>query len=108
VTLTTAEVVSRLRLYRAFLGNYSEGKHFYHGHTFTGHPIGCAAALGNLDLYKRHNLLQTIKQNSSYLGRRLKDISKLPIVSRLRHKGLLAAFELQKNMKPIKYMWVCF
>jgi adenosylmethionine---8-amino-7-oxononanoate aminotransferase len=98
VTLTTAEI------YRAFLGNYSEGRHFYHGHTFTGHPIGCAAALANLDLYKRENLLQTIKQNSSYLRRRLKGISKLPIVSRLRHKGLLAAFELQKNMKPIKYV----
>ncbi|MFY9797663.1 MAG: adenosylmethionine--8-amino-7-oxononanoate transaminase [Candidatus Nitrosopolaris sp.] len=98
VTLTTAEV------YKAFLGNYSEGKQFYHGHTFTGHPIACAAALANLDLYKRHNLLQTIKQNSSYLGRRLKDISKLSIVSRLRHKGLLAAFELQKNMKPIMLM----
>jgi adenosylmethionine-8-amino-7-oxononanoate aminotransferase len=98
VTLTTAEI------YRAFLGKYSEGKHLYHGHTFTGHPIACAAALANLDLYKRYNLLQTIKQNSSYLGRRLKDISKLPVVSRLRHKGLLAAFELQKNMKPIKYL----
>jgi adenosylmethionine---8-amino-7-oxononanoate aminotransferase len=98
VTLTTAEI------YRAFLGNYAEGRHFYHGHTFTGHPIGCAAALANLDLYKRHNLMRTIKQNSSYLRRRLKDISKLPIVSRLRHKGLLAAFELQKNMKPIKYV----
>jgi adenosylmethionine---8-amino-7-oxononanoate aminotransferase len=98
VTLTTAEI------YRAFLGKYSEGKHLYHGHTFTGHPIGCAAALANLDLYKKHKLLQTISQNSSYLGRRLKDISNLSIVSRLRHKGLLAALELEKNMKPIKYV----
>lgn len=98
VTVTTGDI------YKAFLGNYSEGKQFYHGHTFTGHPIGCAAALANLDLYKRRNLLETIKQNSSYVRRRLKDISKMPIVSRLRHEGLLAAFELEKNMKPIKYM----
>jgi adenosylmethionine-8-amino-7-oxononanoate aminotransferase len=98
VTLTTAEI------YNAFLGNYSKGKQLYHGHTFTGHPVGCAAALANLDLYRRHNLLQTIRENSAYLANRLKEFSKSPIVSRLRHKGLLAAFELQKNKKPIKHM----
>ncbi|MGC1928106.1 MAG: adenosylmethionine--8-amino-7-oxononanoate transaminase [Candidatus Nitrosopolaris sp.] len=98
VTLTTSEI------YNAFLGDYSESKQFYHGHTFTGHPIACAAALANLDLYRRHNLLQTIRENSAYLAQRLKEVSKLPIVSRLRHRGLLSAFELQKNLKPIKYM----
>lgn len=98
VTLTTAEI------YNAFLGNYSEGKQLYHGHTFTGHPVGCAAALANLDLYRRHNLLQTIRENSAYLARRLGEFSKSPIVSRPRHKGLLAAFELKKNKRPIKYM----
>ena len=40
VTLTTAEI------YDAFLGDYSERKQFYHGHTFTGHPIACASRLG--------------------------------------------------------------
>ena len=98
VTLTTAEI------YNAFLGNYSEGKQLFHGHTFTGHPVGCAAALANLDLYRRHSLLRTIRENSAYLANRLKEFSKSPIVSRLRHKGLLAAFELQKNKRPIKYM----
>jgi adenosylmethionine-8-amino-7-oxononanoate aminotransferase len=98
VTLTTAEI------YNAFLGNYSDGKQFYHGHTFTGHPIACAAAIANLDLYKRRNLLQRIRENSRYLERRLEEVSRSPIVSNLRHKGLLAAFELHKNMKPINYM----
>jgi adenosylmethionine-8-amino-7-oxononanoate aminotransferase len=98
VTLTTAEI------YNAFLGNYSDGKQFYHGHTFTGHPIACAAAIANLDLYKRRNLLQRIRENSRYLERRLEEVSRSPIVSSLRHKGLLAAFELHKNMKPINYM----
>ena len=98
VTLSTAEI------YNAFLGKYSESKQLYHGHTFTGHPIACAAALANLDLYRRHNLLQRIRENGRYLGQRLKEFSKSPVVSRLRHKGLLAAFELQKKMNPINYM----
>ena len=98
VTLSTAEI------YNAFLGEYSESKQLYHGHTFTGHPIACAAAVANLDLYRRHNLLQRIRENSRYLEQRLKEFSKSPVVSRLRHKGLLAAFELQKKMNPINYM----
>jgi len=98
VTLSTAEI------YNAFLGKYSESKQLYHGHTFTGHPIACAAALANLDLYRRHNLLQRIRENSRYLEQRLKEFSKSQVVSRLRHKGLLAAFELQKKMNPINYM----
>ncbi|HET7149321.1 MAG TPA: adenosylmethionine--8-amino-7-oxononanoate transaminase [Candidatus Nitrosopolaris sp.] len=98
VTLTTEDI------YNAFLGNYSERKQLNHGHTFTGHPIACAAAIANLDLYKRHNLLQKIRENSQYIGRRLEEVSTSPIVSSLRHKGLLAAFELYKNNKPINYM----
>ena len=90
VTLTTAEI------YNAFLGDYSESKQFYHGHTFTGHPIACAAAIANLDLYKRHNLLQKITENSHYLERRLEEVSRSPIVSSFRHKGLLGAFEFTR------------
>jgi len=98
VTLSTAEI------YNAFLGKYFERKQFYHGHTFTGHPIGCAAALANLDLYRKHNLLQRIKENSHYLEHRLREFCGSPVVSNLRNKGLLAAFDLQKKMKPINYM----
>lgn len=98
VTLSTAEI------YNAFLGKYFESKHFYHGHTFTGHPIGCAAALANLDLYRKHNLLQRIKENSHYLEQRLREFCGSPVVSNLRNKGLLAAFDLKKKMKPINYM----
>ena len=42
VTLTTNKI------YESFLGEYSENKQFYHGHTFTGNPIGCATAIANI------------------------------------------------------------
>lgn len=96
-TLTTAKI------YEAFLGNYSEYKQFYHGHTFTGHPIACAAGITNLELYRKENLIQKIRKQSTYMQERLKDFRKSTIVSGLRHKGLLAAFELKKNMKPLNY-----
>jgi adenosylmethionine-8-amino-7-oxononanoate aminotransferase len=95
VTLTTD------RIFNAFLGRYSENKHFYHGHTFTGHPVGCAAALANIELYEKRNLVQQINANAKYVASRLREFAKSPIVADIRHKGLLAGIELARNNKPI-------
>src|SRR5690606_28574526 len=73
VTMTTE------RIFDAFLGNYSDNKHFYHGHTFTGHPVGCAAALANIELYKKSNLVQKIQTNARYIASRLREFAKSPI-----------------------------
>ena len=68
VTLTTNKI------YESFLGDYNENKQFYHGHTFTGNPIGCATALANLKAYKHQNLIHRIRENSRHLYKRLKEI----------------------------------
>jgi adenosylmethionine-8-amino-7-oxononanoate aminotransferase len=90
------------KIFDAFLGCYSENKQFYHGHTFTGNAIGCAAALANLELYKKTNLIAKIKRNSEYLAKRLKKFKELSIVMNIRHKGLLAGLDLSWKGKPIK------
>ncbi|HEX7033471.1 MAG TPA: adenosylmethionine--8-amino-7-oxononanoate transaminase [Nitrososphaera sp.] len=96
VTMTTE------RISNAFLGKYSDNKHFYHGHTFTGHPVGCAAALANIELYKKNNLVQKINANARYIASRLREVAKSPIVADIRHKGMLAGVELARNNnKPI-------
>ncbi len=97
VTLTTAEI------YNAFLGSYTEAKHLSHGHTFTGHAVGCAAAITNLELFHKYNLIKRIRDNAVYLRRRLNELNS-PIVANPRQKGLFAAFELQQNDKPITIM----
>ncbi len=55
-TLTTQNV------YDAFLGEYSELKTFFHGHTFTGNPLACAAALASLELFEQDSLLETFNR----------------------------------------------
>jgi adenosylmethionine-8-amino-7-oxononanoate aminotransferase len=95
ITATTNKV------FDAFLGDYSENKQFYHGHTFTGNPIGCTAALSNLDLYHKTNLIRQIRRNSKYLGKRLQQFKESSIVVNIRHKGLLAGIELSWKGKPI-------
>jgi adenosylmethionine-8-amino-7-oxononanoate aminotransferase len=98
VTLTSE------RIYEEFLGEYFQGKQFFHGHTFTGHPVGCAAALENINLYRKRHLIQHIRANGRYLRKRLEELEKLSIVADIRHKGLLAGIELAKNRKPIQVL----
>ncbi len=95
VTMTTD------RIFNAFLGKYSDNKQLYHGHTFTGHPVGCAAALANIELYEKRNLMQQINANARYIASRLREFAKSPIVADIRHKGLLAGIELARDDRPI-------
>src|ERR671916_81099 len=89
------------RIFDAFLGEYRYNKHLYHGHTFTGHPVGCAAALANIEHYRNHNLTSQIKLSSEYIASRLPEFSNSPIVGDIRHRGMLVGIELTKNNKPI-------
>lgn len=95
VTMTTD------RIFSAFLGKYSDNRQLYHGHTFTGHPVGCAAALANIELYEKRNLMHQINANARYIASKLREFAKSPIVADIRHKGLLAGIELARSGKPI-------
>jgi adenosylmethionine-8-amino-7-oxononanoate aminotransferase len=95
VTLVTRHI------FDAFLGKYSDNRHLYHGHTFTGHPVGCAAALANIEKYQSRNLTQQIKVSTEYISSRLPEFSNSSIVADIRHKGLLVGIELAKNNKPV-------
>jgi adenosylmethionine-8-amino-7-oxononanoate aminotransferase len=87
-TLATEEIFS------AFLGEYGEYKTFFHGHTYTGNPLGCAAALANLDLFERGDILRRMQPGIRYLAERLQDFCKLPHVSDTRQWGYMAGIEL--------------
>jgi adenosylmethionine---8-amino-7-oxononanoate aminotransferase len=91
VTLCKEEV------YSAFLSDYSKNRHFCHGHTYTGHPVGCSVAITNLQLYRKYNLVEHIRRNSIYLRTKLKELQVSPVVGRVVHKGLLGALDLVKK-----------
>ena len=95
-----AVTLAKRDIFNAFLGEYAEGKHFYHGHTFTGHAAGCAATCANIELYKKRQLIAQIKKNARYLESRLVEFEQFSVVSSIRHKGLFAAVELNSNSKP--------
>ncbi len=87
-TLTTDEV------YNAFLGPASAGRTFYHGHTYTGNPLGAAVALASLDLLEAETGLPALPAKIERLGHHLDRVRNLPHVGNVRQKGLLAGIEL--------------
>jgi adenosylmethionine---8-amino-7-oxononanoate aminotransferase len=90
-TLTTDEV------YNAFLGPASAGHTFYHGHTYTGNPLGAAVALASLDLLEAPTGLPALPAKIERLRQNLDRLRNLPHVGDVRQKGLLAGIELVED-----------
>ncbi len=100
VTLTTNEV------YNAFLGEFKDLKTFFHGHSYTGNPLACAAAIACLNLFEKENVLKKLKGKIKILEAWLKKILRLKHVGDVRNIGLMAGVELVKNKKTKEpYNW---
>jgi adenosylmethionine-8-amino-7-oxononanoate aminotransferase len=70
---------------------------FLHGITFAGHPVSCAIALANLDLFEREGLLQHVRANEPAFRATLEKLSDLPIVGDVRGDGYFYGIELVKD-----------
>ncbi|MFN3813670.1 MAG: adenosylmethionine--8-amino-7-oxononanoate transaminase [Aquificaceae bacterium] len=95
--LPLAATLTREDIFDAFLGEFGEGKHFYHGHTYTGNNLACAAAIANLEIFEKDKTLENIKPKIGYLKERLKEFEKLDHVGDVRQLGFMAGIELIKD-----------
>ncbi len=68
-------------------------KWFSNGFTYSGHPVGAAAALANIDIFERENLLEHVRDIAPYFAERLSELGQLPVVSEVRSIGLMAGVE---------------
>ncbi len=95
-TLTTEAV------YNAFLGEYDEFKTFFHGHTYTGNPLGCVAAIANLKLLDKLFFKRLGKKTTLFVEL-LDGFKEMEHVGDVRQAGMMAGIELvanKKNKKP--------
>ena len=76
------------------MGEFAAFKAFFHGHTYTGNPLGCAAALASLDIFEKEHVIEGLKPKIALLTRLLEDVGKLPHVGDVRQTGLVAGIEL--------------
>ncbi len=100
--LPLAATLATKDVYNAFLGEFHEQKHLFHGHTFTGNPVACAAGIANLHLYKKEHLIEDVREKSRVIEKRLSEIEQFDIVGDVRHKGMLVGIELVNDKKSKK------
>jgi adenosylmethionine-8-amino-7-oxononanoate aminotransferase len=92
--LPLAATFATQQIFDAFLGEPWEGRTFYHGHTYTGNPLTCAAALASLDLFERNDFLASVRKKADALSAMLEPLKSLPHVGDIRQKGFMVGIEL--------------
>ncbi len=92
-TLTTQEV------FDAFLGDYTEFKSFFHGHSFTGNQLGSAVALASLELLQSPKNRSGRRRLEAAMAEALSSLWALPAVGDIRQVGLVAGVELVRDWR---------
>jgi adenosylmethionine-8-amino-7-oxononanoate aminotransferase len=82
------------RLMEPFLKEHTS---FLHGYTFGGHPVSCAVAMANLDIFERDGLLENVRGNEGAFRSTLEKLKDLPIVGDVRGDGYFYGIELVKD-----------
>jgi adenosylmethionine-8-amino-7-oxononanoate aminotransferase len=85
----------RRRVYDAFLGEYGAFVHFFHGHSYAGNPIACAAALASLDLFDEEQTLARAAGITRRAAPRLEELRAHPLVRDARQAGAMVGVELR-------------
>ena len=94
-TLTTE------RIYEAFLGEPWQGRTFYHGHTYTGNALACAAGLASLKLFEERRVLENAAASAALISARLADLQQHPHVAEVRQRGLMVGIELVRDRETL-------
>src|SRR4030066_1338984 len=93
-------------IYNSFLGEVKDLKTFFHGHSYTGNPLACAAAIACLDLFEKEKVSENLEAKIEILGVWLKEVLSFKHVGDTRSIGLMAGIELVKNKETKEpYEW---
>ncbi|MFQ5597293.1 MAG: adenosylmethionine--8-amino-7-oxononanoate transaminase [Nitrospiria bacterium] len=92
--LPLAATLATQEIYDAYLGQYEDFKAFFHGHSYTGNPLGCAAAIANLEVFKKERTLQKMQPKIAYAKKALAPWKRWQNVGEIRQVGLMIGIEL--------------
>jgi adenosylmethionine---8-amino-7-oxononanoate aminotransferase len=93
--LPLAATLTTERVYEGFLGRHEEFRTFFHGHTYTGNPLACAAALATLRLFEQERTLELLEEKIALLGSLLEPVAAMPGVAEVRRRGFMVGIELE-------------
>jgi adenosylmethionine-8-amino-7-oxononanoate aminotransferase len=92
--LPLAATLATERIYEAFLGEQADHRTFFHGHTYTGNALACAAGIASLDLFEKDRVLDRVAALAGMLAERLESVAGMPHVGEVRRRGLMVGIEL--------------
>jgi adenosylmethionine-8-amino-7-oxononanoate aminotransferase len=97
--LPLAATLASDEIFSAFLGEFSELKTFFHGHSYTGNALGCAAARASLKIFETEGTLEKNQLRGEALAQGLEQFWRHPHVGDVRREGLIAAIELVRDFR---------
>jgi adenosylmethionine---8-amino-7-oxononanoate aminotransferase len=93
--LPLAATLATGRVYEGFLGSFDEFRSFFHGHTYTGNPLACAAGIASLQCFEQERTLERLTPKIELLTRLLEHrVAVLPAVAEVRQRGFMVGIEL--------------
>jgi adenosylmethionine---8-amino-7-oxononanoate aminotransferase len=92
--LPLAATLATERIYEGFLGAPAEQRTFFHGHTYTGNPLACAAALASLDAFEDERTIERLQPKIGLLGELLAEVEAMPEVAEVRRHGFMVGIDL--------------
>lgn len=95
--LPLAATMTTQKLFDGFLGGDDEYKTFYHGHTYTGNALACAAAIASLELFEEEKIIDSLQEKIKLLEDYLGKFHLLPYIGDTRNAGLMAGVEIVKD-----------
>jgi adenosylmethionine-8-amino-7-oxononanoate aminotransferase len=100
--LPLAATLTTERIYEGFLGAPEEGRTFFHGHTYTGNPLACAAALASLDAFERERTIERLAPKIELLGQLLDEVAAMPEVCEVRRYGFMVGIDLGEHEPELR------
>jgi adenosylmethionine-8-amino-7-oxononanoate aminotransferase len=95
--LPLAATLATERVYEGFLGSPEEQRTFFHGHTYTGNPLACAAALASLDAFERERTILRLQPKIRLLEELLARVAQMPEVAEVRGRGFMVGIDLGEH-----------
>jgi adenosylmethionine-8-amino-7-oxononanoate aminotransferase len=92
-----AATLATERIYEGFLGSPEEQRTFFHGHTYTGNPLACAAALASLDAFEQEQTILSLQPKIRLLEELLAEVAKMPEVIEVRSRGFMVGIDLGEH-----------
>jgi adenosylmethionine-8-amino-7-oxononanoate aminotransferase len=100
--LPLAATLASERIYAGFLGEQEEYRTLFHGHTYTGNPLACAAALASLDIFESERTLERLEPKIALLGDLLEEIARMPEVAEVRRRGFMCGIDLGEHPPELR------